>query len=68
MTFSLAPNTISKGVGLWFHYFCQMGAVYAVSVGLYLKIKALLVAKCVPDAYAAVPAELITKDLLFASS
>ena len=62
MTFSLAPNTISEGVGLLLHYFCQIGVVDAV--GLYLKIKALLVVKCLPTAYAAVPAELINKDLL----
>jgi len=68
MTFSLAPNTISEGVGLKGHYFCQIGVVDAVSVGLYLKIKASLVVKCMPPAYAAVPAELINKYLLLASS
>ncbi len=66
--FSLAPNTISEIVGLWFHYFCQIGVIDWVSVGLYLNIKALFVIKCVPTAYAAVPAEFISKDLLLASS
>ena len=69
MRFSLAPNTISKGVEiLGFQYCCQIGLVDALSVGLYLKIKAILRVKCVPVAYAAVPSELINKDLLLASS
>ena len=45
-----------------------MGVVYEVLVGLYRNIKALLRVKCVPTAYAAVPAELISKNLLLASS
>ncbi len=68
MTFSLAPNTMSEGVGLKFHLYCQIGLVDAFSVGLYLKIKALMAFKCVPTANAAVPAELISKDPMLASS
>ena len=64
----MAPNTISKGLGLEFHLFYQIGVVDAVLVGSYLKIKALLVVKCVPTTNTAVPAELINKDLLLASS
>jgi hypothetical protein len=66
MTFSLAPNTTSDGAGLSLHYFCQIGVVDTVSAGLYLNIKALLAVKCLPTAYAAVPSELISKNLLLA--
>ena len=60
------PNTISKGVGSPDYYYYHIELVDIAPVGLNLKINPNPLAKFLETAYAAVPEELINKDLLLA--